>query len=116
MDSMLKVETERKKNQIHKTRITLQKKIERFFKPNYQKAQYWSMKKKKRLSCWMVKLKKKNTWLKKDKKKHIESTPIYLSNLQLGSWDGDNLIESKLKKIMKPNYKNIQLKKDKKNE
>ena len=26
--------------------ITLQKKIERFFKPNYQKAQYWSMKKK----------------------------------------------------------------------
>jgi hypothetical protein len=63
-----------------------------------------------------VKLKKKNTWLKKDKKKHIESTPIYLSNLQLGSWDRDNLIESKLKKIMKPNYKNIQLKKDKKYE
>jgi len=96
MDSMLKVETERKKNQIHKTRITLQKKIERFFKPNYQKAQYWSMKKKK---------------IKKLKL----STPIYLSNLQLGSWDWDNLIESKLKKIMKPNYKNIQLKKDKKN-
>jgi hypothetical protein len=42
-----------KKNQIHKTRITLQKNIERFFKPNDQKAQYWSMKKKKK--DWVVK-------------------------------------------------------------
>jgi hypothetical protein len=37
--------------------------------------------------------------IKKDKKK----TRVNLFNMRLESWDQDNLIESKRKKIMKPN-------------
>jgi len=66
----------------------------------------------------MLKLKK----IKKRTKKWPKSTRFNLPNLRIESWDWDNLIESKLKQIMKLNCqstllkneseKNIWLKKD----
>jgi hypothetical protein len=57
----------------------------------------------------MMKLKKKSI---KQQKKIPESTQFNPPNTWLGSWDSDNLVESKSKQIMKLNSQSTQTLKD----
>jgi len=58
-----------------------------------------------------MKLKKKS--IKKQQKKRPESTQFNPPYPWLGSWDSDNLVESKSKQIMKLNSQSTQMVKDK---